>query len=103
MTTGKAALLRAREGLWRLEGELDFKSVAELHPRLSDALQRGKAVDLDLGGVTRANSAGLALLLQWLEDAGRCGATLRILNPSKALMELAELSGLERLLPVDGV
>ena len=40
---------------------------------------------------------------QWIEDAGMRGATLHILNPSKALMELAELSGLDRLLPVGRV
>jgi len=99
---GAATLLRAREGLWRLEGELDFKSVVELHPKLGAALQRGNAVDLDLAGVTRANSAALALLLQWIEDADSRGAGLRILNSPKALMELAELSNLDRLLPVAG-
>jgi len=93
-----AALQRGRDGRWRLSGELDFASVTALRPRLAEALQQGGALDIDLAGVTRTNSAGLALLLQWQEDAARRGATLRILHPPKSLMELAELSNLEQVL-----
>lgn len=93
-----ATLQRGRDGRWRLGGELDFGSAAVLRPRLDEALQHGDAVDLDLSGVTRTNSAGLALLLQWQEDAGRRGVPLRIINPPGSLMELARLSNLEQIL-----
>jgi len=93
-----AELRRARKGLWKLHGELDFDSAAELRPRLQEALRDETAVDLDLSGVTRANSAGLALLLQWQEDAARKDTTLTILRPPAALLELAGLSNLHPLL-----
>ena len=93
-----ATLQRGRDGRWRLGGKLDFASVAALQPRLGEALQHGDALDIDLSGVTRTNSAGLALLLQWQEDAARRGVALRILHPPKSLIELARLSNLEQVL-----
>lgn len=93
-----ASLQRSRKGLWRLSGELDFDSVVALRPRLDEALQEGDAIDIDLGGLTRANSAGLALLLQWREDAVRRGVSLSILGVPQSLWELAGLSNVRPLL-----
>ena len=94
-----AALQRARDGRWRLTGELNFDSVAALRPKLAEALHDGDTLAIDLSGVTRTNSAGLALLLQWHEDALRRGAALRIFHPPQSLIELAQLSNLHRTLP----
>lgn len=95
-----AALQRVRDDRWRIDGDLDFESVVDLRPRLRDALRAGRSIDLDLGGVTRANSAALALLLQWQEDARRDGATLVVRNPPASLLDLARLSNLRDLLSV---
>ena len=83
---------------WRLSGELDFTTVADLQPRLAEALAGNKGLELDLDGITRANSAGLALLAQWHQDARRSGVRLDITHPPAALVELAELSNLGPLL-----
>ena len=97
-----ASLQRLRDGRWRLTGTLDFESVVDLRPRLREALTRDADVELDLSGVTRANSAGLALLLQWQEDARRSGANLAVRNAPAALADLAGLSNLRELLSLDG-
>lgn len=93
-----ASLQRVEAGHWRLTGELDFQSVVDLRPRLREALEPGASVTVDLGGVKRANSAGLALLLQWHEDALRSGTALTIREPPAALLELAGLSNLKHLI-----
>jgi len=94
-----AALQRGRDGRLRLTGELDFSSVASLQPRLKELLQQGDQIDLDLSGVSRTNSAGLALLLQWQQDAAAAGASLNIRHAPQALFDLAQLSNLHRVLP----
>lgn len=96
-----ASLQRLQDGRWRVTGILDFDSVVDLRPRLGEALGRGAEVELDLGGITRANSAALALLLQWQEDARRRGATLAIHNIPPALADLARLSNLRDILAID--
>ena len=96
-----ASLQRVADGHWRVTGTLDFDTVVDLRPRLREALTGGTAVELDLGGVTRANSAGLALLLQWQEDARRRSTPLAIRNVPSALADLAGLSNLRKLLSLN--
>lgn len=93
------ALVRVAPGVFRLEGDLDFASVVGLVALPTRLL--AEATDdavIDLGGVGRANSAGLALLLEWLGQARARGRTLRFTNPPSSLLRLAELSNLDHLI-----
>jgi phospholipid transport system transporter-binding protein len=60
---------------YRLESELTFATVAALRPLGLAALAAapGRSVVIELGAVTQADSAGLALLVDWLA-AARAGA-----------------------------
>jgi phospholipid transport system transporter-binding protein len=94
-----ASLQRVDDTRWRLTGELDFNTVTDLHPRIEQAIgSTGVRMELDLGGITGANSAALALLLQCRESADRQGIELSITRPPDALVELARLSNLKPLL-----
>ena len=68
-------------------------------------LERGTAmfggqpdVELDLSKVTHADSAGLAVLLTWLERARRSGQLLRYRGVPAQLLGIARISGVEELL-----
>ena len=93
-----AALQQVSDDRWRLTGTLDFTTVPDLRPRIHPALKQGATVTIDLGGVTHTNSAGVALILQWMEDGRRQGALVQIQNPPRAFAELAGLSGARQLL-----
>lgn len=71
-----------------LSGELSFASAG----RLLD--QAGADGSLDLSGVTRADSAGLALLL----ELTRRSPGLKLVNAPPQLRKLAEFFGLDELL-----
>ncbi|MBK1701211.1 STAS domain-containing protein [Thiococcus pfennigii] len=92
-------LVRVAPGVFRLDGDLDFASVVGLIA-LPAALLAEATDDpvIDLGGVGRANSAGLALLLEWLGQARARGRALRFANPPDSLLRLAGLSNLDHLL-----
>ena len=80
----------------RVSGELDFASVIPLKPQGDQWLrtEAPAACRLDLGGVTRSNSAATALLLAWLRTAAAAGKTLRVENapaPLRALLHLVSL------------
>lgn len=87
-----------------VNGELNFSTVPALLERGAALLagHAGAAVRLDLGGVTRADSAGLALLIEWLRVARRNRASIEIRNMPAQLRAIARVSGLDAILPAGG-
>jgi len=79
---------------------LDFATVAPLLAEGERLLRGPGPVEIDLAGVTSANSAGLALLLEWLDLARRRQLRLHFRNLPESLVRLAELTNLGDLLPV---
>ncbi len=79
------------EGVLNVSGALTFDSVAgnylEAKSLLSD-----KTTIVDLKAVGSADSAGLALLLEWQAVATQRGAGLKFINAPHDLMRLAVLS-----------
>ncbi|WP_293369293.1 STAS domain-containing protein [Nevskia sp.] len=78
-----------------LEGELSFARVPHWLTQ-ADALASAEA--LDLSRVSRADSAGLALLLELSRRAQRQGHALRLLGAPMQLVQLATFFGLEGVL-----
>ncbi len=82
----------------RVIGPLDFDSVTPLLAVGSEAIEQGRATVVDLAGVTAADSAGLALLIEWLSVAKAAGRALRYENMPSQVHQLARLSEVEELL-----
>jgi phospholipid transport system transporter-binding protein len=85
-----------------LSGELTFDSVPRLlaeHPHL--AVDSADGVTVDLGGIRRSDSAGLALLVEWTRNARLMGARLQFRNMPEQMMALARVSSLEDVLPLE--
>jgi len=83
-----------------LRGELSFFTVTDLSKRSAELLWRAEQVTLDLAGVTRTDSAGLALLVEWLRLAHRKGKAIQFRNIPQQMMAVAQVVGLDKLLPV---
>jgi phospholipid transport system transporter-binding protein len=83
-----------------IEGELDFDSVGPLLAQTRRQFVGKERLEIEMQGVRRADSAGLALLVEWLALARRHGISLRFHNPPAALMRLAEITNVAELLPV---
>lgn len=83
-----------------VEGVLDFDSVAPLAAESRRYFAGKGRLEVDLQGVLRANSAGLALLLEWMELAQRRGISLRFRNLPDSLTRLAGITNLTGMLPV---
>jgi len=83
-----------------LRGDLSFSTVMDLSRQSIGMLWQGETVTLDLTGVTRTDSAGLALLVEWLRVARRKGKTIRFRNIPEQMMAVAQVVGLDSLLPV---
>ena len=82
-------------GRLRLFGELDVSEV----PRVRECLDGADGdVELDCSGLRFIDAAGLGLLVQLDNECRARGATLLIINPSRCVTRLMELTGLDSLL-----
>ena len=86
------------DGRARVGGALAFGTVTALLPTGSEAIEHGRAAAIDLASVTASDSAGLALLIEWLSVARGVGRALRYENIPTQLHQLARLSDVDALL-----
>lgn len=87
------------DGIARLSGKLTFETVPALY-RESESLVRDKQTirTVDLAAVSTADSAGLALLLEWQSSRGDEEPRLRFENAPESLVRLARLCEADELL-----
>lgn len=97
-----ARLITAGPGRLRVEGVLGFSSVNDLVTEAEALFPASGRLRIDLSGVASANSAGLALLLEWLALARSRRLDLEYLNLPDSLERIAAFSNLGPLLPVAG-
>jgi phospholipid transport system transporter-binding protein len=81
-----------------LTGVLDYGTVGALLAEGAAAIGSGRVAFIDLQQVTAGDSAGLALLLEWLSVARAAQRSLRYENMPAQLQQLARLSEVEELL-----
>jgi phospholipid transport system transporter-binding protein len=56
---------------------------------------------VDLAGVTRADSAGLALLVEWLRESEIAGNSIEFVNVPAQLLSIARVCGLDDILALN--
>jgi phospholipid transport system transporter-binding protein len=86
------------DGTWRLVGDLVFGNVSSLLKAVGSRFSGSKTVRIDLAGVTRSDSAGLALLVEWLRESERAGKSIAFLNMPEQMQSIARVCGLEEIL-----
>ncbi len=90
-------LVENRDGALHLRGPLVFGSVgAALTQSLALLPRQGVAV-IDMSDVAQADSAALALLIEWRKFAARQGLRLELRGVPAQLRALAAAAGLETL------
>ena len=81
-----------------LSGPLIFATAAALLPCGAEAIKAKRVASIDLSAVSGADSAGLALLVEWLSVAKAAGQALHYDNIPSQLLQLAKLSDVDGLL-----
>jgi phospholipid transport system transporter-binding protein len=81
-----------------LSGALTFATAARAFAEGVRVLESGAQTRLDLGGLARADSAGLACVLALAAVASRAGRRLGVVHWPDGLRALAEVCGVEGLL-----
>ena len=93
-----AALVDNGAGHWLLQGELDFESVPAVLQHAGARMLGNGRLEVDLRDVTRADSAGLALLVEWLRESESAGNEIVFVNVPDQLLSIARVCGLEEIL-----
>lgn len=88
------------DGAVEVSGPLTFQSVPQCLAESKGWLGDGSGdLRIDLRGVTLADSAGLALLLEWREQAEAAGRRPVFVNLPEQMRHLIEVSGLAAAFP----
>jgi phospholipid transport system transporter-binding protein len=94
-------LIDRGDGEYGFAGELTFATVSEALEATAPLFKSEAALRFDLEGVGRADSAGVALLIEWVRRAERTGGTVRYAHLPETLKAIIRVSGVEKLLPAD--
>jgi len=83
-----------------IAGDLSFASVPLLWEQWRAMRADQAALEVDLSKVQRSDSAGLALLVEWLREARQTGQSVRFFNIPAQMLAMARVSGLDQVLPL---
>lgn len=94
----EAGITPSGEGRYTVSGELTFVTVPEVWRSSHGDLGSGP-VQLDLGGITRVDSAGIALLIELVRTVRQRGGDVSLTHAPPQLMAIATVGGLDKVLP----
>ena len=86
------------DGRFELAGAMSFET-ADRILRASERLFRGhRRLSIDFSGVDDADSAGLALLIEWKSQARREGGDIRYSSLPQSILAIARTAEVDHLL-----
>jgi phospholipid transport system transporter-binding protein len=85
---------------WTVEGSLTFASVPEVQEKSLDWFAAPPGI-LDMAGVERIDSAGIALVIEWARRAKLAGGDMRLVNVPAGMTSLSKTTGIDQLLNID--
>lgn len=88
------------DDVFHLTGELTFATVNALLEQAPALFDNHHKLKIDLTNVTRSDSAGLALLIDWMRFAKTNNKEIMFYNIPSQMTAIANASGVDELLPV---
>lgn len=89
------------DGRYKVSGELTFATVTQVLAQSHTLFtQAGDSIEIELGAVERADSAGLALLIEWMRNAHARDKDIRFFELPEQMRAIAAASDLEAILPL---
>jgi phospholipid transport system transporter-binding protein len=93
-----ATIVRQDSRSYGVQGAMTFESVTGLWRQSVEIFPDEAVFQVDLAQVTHTDSAGLALLVEWLREGSRRGARIELLNLPAQMLALAGAANLEQML-----
>ena len=86
------------EGRFALRGAMSFATANDILRKSEGLFGRHAALEIDLAGVEKADSAGLALIIEWKSQAANREAAIRFNNVPGYLLAIARTTGVQDLI-----
>jgi len=86
------------EGRFSLSGDMSFETANQILKSSEPLFRKHAALEIDLSGVGKADSAGLALMLEWKAQAGQRGAAIQFVAIPASLLAVAKTSEVSDLI-----
>jgi phospholipid transport system transporter-binding protein len=85
-------------GRFTLSGNMGFGTAGQILKESEGMFEEHTRIEVDLAGVSHTDSAGLALLLEWITWANHTVREIRFLNTPEKLNAIAKTTEVEDLL-----
>lgn len=95
------ALKKQSDTQWQLQGDVNvdtIKPIIDQGYQMINAVPKGQTLTLDLSGVKQADSASVALLLDWMRYAKKNKKTLSFSEFPRKMKDIIKVSNLEEIL-----
>ena len=89
------SLITEKDGLLYIRGELNFSTVVTIWKDSLALLAQRAELHFDLSQVGSCDSAGLALILEWIKFAKQNKKTIQFSHIPKQLESIVRVSGLQ--------
>ena len=91
-------LLDLGDGQFTLSGEVSFDTAERILRASESPFEEHTQLEIDLSGVTDSDSAGLALLLEWVTWANHTVREIRFEGMPERIMAIAKTTEVDQLL-----
>ena len=86
------------DGCFALSGDMTFGTAGELLRESEGLFEEHTRIEMDLEGVTQTDSAGLALMLEWITWANHTVREIRFTNVPEKIDAIAKTTEVDHLL-----
>ena len=86
------------EGRFGLHGVLGFGTVGRVLEESKELFEQHSIIEVDFSGITHSDSAGLALLIEWVNWAKHYVREISFKNVPQGVRSIAEISEVEWML-----
>ena len=98
MEKGSYELVDLGEGRFSVSGDMTFATAERILRQSEEPFAEHTRIEVDLSGVERSDSAGLALLLEWITWANHSVREIRFTGMPARVQAIAETTEVEKLL-----
>ena len=91
----EADIEQVETGHFKMTGTLDFETVPVILQKSLALFSASESLDIDFSAITRSNSAGLALLIEWIRNARANNQPIAFHHLPVQMQEIAKLCGVD--------
>lgn len=91
-------LIDLGDGKFALSGAMTFQTAERILRASEEPFSEHTQIEVDLAGVDKSDSAGLALLLEWITWANHSVREIRFVEMPERILAIAQTTEVEKLL-----